>query len=132
MLTNLQFLLYKYEDKLCPHSSPPAPGALAASCAVIVEPRLGRAETRCFSSQNTVVIVLLTITRLEIHVASRDRTKPKHDVSRSHRNIASHVVSLRVPRREPKHECNSDRDVDIDRAKLFDILSVIVFVLDGE
>ena len=76
-----------------------------------------------------MVIVLSTITRLEFDVASRDRTKPKHDVSSSHANNVHHVVSLRAPRREPKHECNSDRDVDLDRAKLLDILSDLKFDL---
>ena len=124
MLTILLYFLYKIGITSIPLLSlgggPTSPHALQ------------RCVTGCFGSRSPVGDVNSTITRLEIHVVRESRTKPKHDVSRSHRNIVSHVVSLRVPRREPKHECNSDRDVDIDRAWLFDILSDLIFVLRRE
>ena len=111
----------------------PSPlGPIAPATPMIAEARCNRGETDCFGSQRLEVVAISAITRLEIHVASRYRTKPKHDVSRSHHNIVSHVVSLRAPRRKPKHSCNTDRDVDMDRARLFDILSDLIFALHGE
>ena len=37
-----------------------------------------KSETLCFGSRSHVRVVMSTITRLVIHVAREDRTKPKH------------------------------------------------------
>ena len=124
MLTFLLVLLHKIGITSVPTLSqsrgPTSPHALQ------------RREHLVLVLQRMQVAVRSANTRLEIHVASLDRTIPKHDVSRSHRNIASHVVLLRAARRKPKQECNIDEDVDIDRAKTFDILSDLIFALMSE
>ena len=45
--------------------------------------------------------------RLEIHVASEAETKPKHDVSRSHRVTVTYVYIVIAPRRRDTSETTS-------------------------